>query len=229
MKRNITSTVAGLLLFASVATTTTAGIIYDGGAPDQAGQLFAQGPGAAAMTFTLGPGLNTVTDAHWWGGCFPAITCGPSPDFELSFYTDNAGAVGTLIGSPIDVGTAHQTSTGNVIGPPIAPQWDEYSYSATFAPVTLTAGVQYWFAISNTAAEPAGAFGVETTSTAPAGALASITFDGTTWLPLPQQLSFNLTNDVVGIPEPATIALFGIGLAGLAASRRRKPGRGEHC
>ena len=41
-------------------------------------------------------------------------------------------------------------------------------------------------------------------------------------LSLPNNLSVQVQSDVPGVPEPATLALFGAGLAGLGAMRRRK-------
>ena len=102
------------------------------------------------MNIILAPGSNTITGANWWGGCFPAVTCGSSPDFLLGIFPDTSGIPDTTAGLLVfDAGSANQTSTGNLIGPPSGTQWDEYAYSTTFSPVTLTAGVQYWFGLYN--------------------------------------------------------------------------------
>jgi len=217
--------VSGAALLASVGSNAT--VIYDGGAPDQGGQIYAQSPNPVAMTFTLAPGSTTANDAHWWGGCFPATTCGGSPDFTITFYNNASGAPGSIITS-FDVGSANQTATGLVIGPPTTAQWDEYSYGVSFADLSFSANTTYWFGITENLAEPSGTWGLETTSSAPAGEGAA-----SFGLIVPNQwstvgsLAFQLTDSVVAVPEPGSLLLFGAGLAGclLLSMRERQSSR----
>ena len=189
-------------------------MIYNGGAPDQAGTLYALSPAAVAISFTLSAGSSVVTDAHWWGGCFPATTCSASPDFTLGYLADDDGMPGAPI-VEVDFGSANQTVTGKVIGGP-GGYFDEYAYNVSSPPFTgLTAGTKYWFFIQENNAEPGGSWGAETTSTAPAGQLAAqfnILSPGA-WTIMPEQLAFNLT--FTPVPEPSTWAMMILGFAGL--------------
>ncbi len=210
---------AATFMMAVALSPASAAVIYDGGGPDQGGQIYATGTASVAMSFTLAPGANVVTDAHWWGGCFPSTTCGPSPNFTLGINADSGGpGANVWFGN---VGSANQMLTGKVIGPPTAPQWDEYSYSATFAPLTLTPGTTYWFTLrQNDVASPT--WGAETTSTDAVGsASASYGIFDLSWTAIPENLAFELTG---GVPEPATWVMMLLGLAGLgfAGYRRSK-------
>ena len=139
---------AGMLAFGCITSASATSVIYDGGAPDQGGQIFS----FVAQTFTLAPGGTVVTGANWWGGCFPATTCSGS-SFQLTIWSDNSGQLGSILNS-IPVGGANETATGNLIGG--AGGWNEYAYTTTFAPISLTAGTTYWFGIDQTAAESLG-------------------------------------------------------------------------
>ncbi|MGC2784647.1 MAG: PEP-CTERM sorting domain-containing protein [Roseiarcus sp.] len=205
------SAAAFLVAFASLPAS--AAVIYNGGAPDQGGTLYALSPAAVAISFTLSAGSSVVTGANWWGGCFPATTCGASPDFTVGYLADDSGMPGAPI-VEVDFGAANQTATGKVIGGPGG--YDEYAYSVSSPPYTgLTAGTTYWFFIQENNAEPGGSWGAETTSTAPAGQLAA-QFDVLSpgaWTVMPEQLAFNLTYSAV--PEPSTWAMLLLGFAGL--------------
>lgn len=209
---------AATFALATASLPASAAVIYNGGGPDQLGQIYATGAASVAMSFTLAPGANVVTDAHWWGGCSPSTTCSSSPNFTLGIDADSGGLPGANIWFG-NVGSANQTLTGNLIGPPTAPQWDEYSYSATFAPLTLTPGTTYWFTLrQNDVASPT--WGAETTSTAPVGsASASYGNPNLSWTALPENLAFELTG---AIPEPATWAMMLLGLVGLSFAGYRR-------
>jgi PEP-CTERM motif len=203
---------AAAFLLALASAPASAAVIYNGGAPDQGGTLYALSPAAVAMSFTLSAGSSVITDAHWWGGCFPSTTCSATPDFTVGFLADDKGMPGAPI-VELDFGAANQTATGKVIG---SPGFDEYAYNVSSPPFTgLTAGTQYWFFIQENNAEPGGSWGAETTSTAPAGQLAA-QFDVLSpdaWTIMPEQLAFNLT--FTPVPEPSTWAMMILGFAGL--------------
>jgi hypothetical protein len=222
--------VVAATLGALACSPASAKVIYDGGGPDQASTLYAQSPGAEAMSFILSAGSSIITDAHWWGGCYSPIvhgnTCSGSSAFTLTIWTDSGSGPG-LLEATRDVGGANQFDTGKVIGPSGPPQWEEYSYSAAFAPITtLVAGTRYYLVIQETFEEPVGVWGVETTSNAPMG---STTYSSGLispvgeWALQSQKLAFNLTSTV---PEPTTWAMLLLGFAALGfAGYRQAPKR----
>lgn len=218
----IRAMVSILVALALTSPPTLAAVVYDGGAPDQGGQIYAEGAASVAMSFSLAAGSNQVNSAQWWGGCFPSVTCGPAPDFKLSFFADASGLPGALIAT-FDVGVANQTATGASIGP-VGGQWNEYVYSASFATQLFTPGTTYWFGINEAAAQPSGTWGVESTSSAPSGASAASIgiFSTTDWTAIPGTLAFNLSYTPASVPEPGTLGLLLAGLGSLCWARRRQ-------
>lgn len=203
------SGLASCIIVAASLAPASADVIYNGGAPDQGGQIYSELPGSAAMSFELSPGETEITGVEWWGGCYPSTTCG-SGTFEISIWTDDSGTPGTVVDFA-PVGDGNQAATGNMIQG--SSGWDEYEYSAGFGAFTnLSADTTYFLVIQETEAEPSGTWGWETTSSAPAGAFLEGN-DGTDgWTSLPETLAFELTGPTSAVPEPATLPLLGTGM-----------------
>jgi len=224
MTRTVTLLFAGMLLMTGIRMAGADVIIYDAGGPNQNSFYFGDTTypyTAAADSFTLQDGASTVTDAHWWGACVTSDgtnTC-PAGDFTLGFYTDDAGVPGSLIQS-YSVGNANQTATGNFIG--VGADFTEYSYAAVFAPLVLTPGENYWFAVSNTTDWPTVAWGMEGTGSPFGGGHYQYSADEAAWTAVNEDLAFNLTAGST-IPEPTTLSLFG--LSAIVAVLRHRYGK----
>ena len=207
------------VILAAWVTPAPADVIYNGGAPDQGGQIYSEAPSSAAMSFELTPGETDITGVEWWGGCYPATTCGAGT-FQVSIWSDNSGVPGTVLDFA-PVGDGNQTATANLIGG--TGGWDEYAYSAGFGAFTnLSADTTYFLVIQETESEPSGTWGWETTSSAPGGAFLEGN-DGTGWTSLPETLAFELTGPPAtsAVPEPASLPLLCAGFVVLIGAWRR--------
>ena len=207
--------VLGAAMFALLAGAADASTLYsqpwDGTGSVNASQndttLGGFGNFATAFDdFTLASAAN-INGVEFVGQYFNPATQSPITAFTLTFYNDNAGIPGNAIATGFFAGNAGETSLGGT----------NYDYSLAFLNFFVNAGT-YWMSVVPDLAFPPQ-WGLDTSSVGTDNAYQ--TFFGSS-----QSTGVNLAFSVLGtpqnVPEPITLSLFGAGLAGAVAMRRRK-------
>ena len=226
----------GLALAGSLGVSgiADAEVIFDNGTPDY--QLSAIGPLSdlttqqAADNFELGVGKALVTDVHWWGAYsnLAGAAALPSDNFVIQVF-ESSGDVpnaSPLLTATFD-GPVTRVDTGNQ---PNQAATNIFAYSVDIKPLALSPNKEYFLSIANNISTDwfwsAHFYDLSDSSEVLGDAVVRNSSDaGSTWGSWNAiqtgyggaELAFRLT-----VPEPTTLALFGLGLAGLGAMRRKK-------
>jgi len=221
MKRSLLASLSftlGLLAHSHAGAT----IVYDAGAPDQAGGFIAADSNqfmiaATRATFSTAITFNGI---DWWGFYTPLAAFHNIPLlpdwFRLFIYRGDGGIPGDLL-RYLDLGSGNRTATGLTVQGRA-----EYSYTSS-APVTSLPAGSYFFGFSNAYGDQAGlTWAWETTAVGAGGATLDSTSFPFTWRAFDNEhLAFRLTHSDRQVPEPATALLIGTVLAGLGFARLR--------
>jgi len=176
-----------------------------------------------------------ISGINWWGAYTNANQFDEVPDdFSLRILDAAFGLV-----ADINVGGVTRFDTGlNALD--LGTVRDIFGYEANIAPLLLTAGQYYLSVVNNTAGDELGHRWSWQSTAGVSGTVAqarqsnAVFADTTTgWENTgdpPDVPGYDLAFNITTVPEPSTIALFGIGILGLRLARRRKsvlPDAGE--
>jgi hypothetical protein len=166
--------------------------------------------------FSLASG-GTVGSLSWKGGYYGADNASGSESFTVHLYNDAAGTPSltqfySFVGTASFLATSDMRS-GNTI----------YAYELDIADVALTSGVDYWISIFSNDS-PSNYAWANSSDGSTAGFYRG---SGGSWNNHSGQVRSNhvfALVDASQVPEPTTLALMGLGLAGIGFARKKKRG-----
>lgn len=190
--------VAGMLAFSAAAS---ASVVYTNDAPGESSAYTVNNSFSVSDSFTLTSGTTLA-----------------SATIALAGLSGNsASSLTWAIGSQA-FGTDYGTGNSNVANNPYQSGWGDSKF-ATFGLNAILNSGTYWLTVSNAQPDLNPIYWITTANNTPSAYQEG---PGYSAYPIGQGVYFSLSDAAGTVPEPATLSIIGLGLAGIGAVRRRR-------